>query len=231
MKRKVVSLLFAAAMTGSLLAGCGTSGSSSDGDNDVAIEFITEVEEPEEVAGYFEENNIVVEGAGVTKKGQVKEFTYLSSIKTTDKEGKVLDMEYIGGIGIYEEVNGDTKTITAQIEPEWEIKEWTEEIGDHYTFHIYGFVDRYTGICYVDDKNLTPKTTISVDDKEYELSFNFNQENKIITVTCPSNYDGAAFFVCGAYEDMEKEFAEKVDKFISISEIDCGKYDMKFFAN
>ena len=44
------------------------------------------------------------------------------------------------------------------------------------------------------------------------------------------NSDGAAFFICGSNEELAKEIDKKMDKFVSISEINHGDYDMKFFA-
>lgn len=222
MKRKIVSLLLVTMMAGSLLVGCNSG--SSEGGHYITTE---EAEQPENVAGYFEENNLIVEGAGVSQQNEIREFTFLSSMFL---DGKEIDVECSCGFGISEKIDGDTKTIIANftgITPNY-----SEEDEYEYTSaYVYGFVDRYTGICYIDDKKLTPKTTVKIGEKEYELSFNFNPENGTMTVICPSDYDGAAFFICGSNEELLKENEKNLDKFVSISEIKYGKYDMKFFAN
>lgn len=224
MKRKVVSLLLVAVIAGSLLVGC-DSGSSND--ENVYYNITEEAEQPKSVEGYFEENNLVVEGAGVSEPNEAREFTFLSSMVL---DGKEIDVEYSCDFGIIEKVDGDTKTITAYFVGM--TPNYSEEGGyEYYPAYVYGFVDRYTGICYIDDKQPTPKTTIKVGEKEYELSFNFNSEDETITLTCPSDYDGAAFFICGSNEELGKDIEKNMDKFVSISEIKYGEYDMKFFAN
>lgn len=224
MKRKLVCLLLAAVITTATFTGCG----SSSGDNVDPITYITEVEAPEVIEGYFKENNLTVEGAGIEEEHTMKKFSYLGGIKTV-KDNKELDAEYTGAIAINEKIDGDTKIITATILPYEEVKDAPEN-EEYYAGCIYGFVDRYTGTCYIENKELNPTTTIQVGDKEYELSFKFNPDDGVIEITCPKEYDGAAFFVCGTNETLEKENEKNLDKFVSISDITYGDYDMKFFA-
>ena len=205
MKRKIVSLLLATAMATTAFTGCGKV---------TETDYVTEASEPKSVNGYFEENNLTVEGAGVTDENTLKKFTYLTT--ALNSSGQEVEENYDGAIGIIEKIDGDKKVITAKVE------------GDGAT--ACGFVDRYTGICYIDKKELTPKTSIKVGEKEYEISLDCNPEVGTITVTCPSDYDGAAFFICGANEELLEEIDKKTDKFVSISEINHGDYDMKFFA-
>lgn len=212
-----------------LFTGCGketdssndsNSASASNNLNDSEITYVTEVAEPKNVAGYLEENNIIVEGAGVETENQLKEvkfFTY------GERLGQEMQIEYDSAVGISEKIDGNNKVITAKFE-------LSENI-----MYLYGFVDRYTGVCYIADKEVSANTTIQTEEKEYDIAIEFDKEEGIITVTCPSDYEGAAFLLYGTDDELLEINKENFDKFVSISEIEyrcpeCGSFDNRVFV-
>ena len=137
MKRKILAFLLTAMIVITVFTGCstGSSGSSdlSDLSEDIGegLNIITEAEEPKSVEGYFEENHLVVEGAGVSEENTVKKVTYSGVVIPLNSLGmdkEPVDCELVGVIGIREEINGDVKTITAQINPVWEYDEKLAEV-------------------------------------------------------------------------------------------------------
>ena len=130
MKRKVVSLLLMVTAIGSCFIGCGSSGVGQD------MYLLTEeAERPESIGGYFEENNFVVEGAGVFNENEFREFPFVTSIQSAKKDGKILDsVKHSMPIGIYEKVEGNTKTIIIDWEYPSTLEDNLDGIKEYYTF-------------------------------------------------------------------------------------------------
>lgn len=224
MKRKIINVLFGVMIVGALFTGCGKetdspndTNSSTDSESlmDSLYPFVTEAPEPESVAGYLEKNNIIVEGAGVGNENKLKEMELFTEAEIL---GRLMQIDHFAAIGIGEKIDGNNKVITSEL-----------SIGDS-TKHLYGFVDRYTGICYIADKEVSSNTTIQTEEKEYDITIEFDKEEGIITVTCPSDYDGAAFLLYGTDEELLEINKENFDKFVSISEIEyrCPECETSF---
>lgn len=111
---------------------------------------------------------------------------------------------------------------------------------------MYGFLDQYTGrmiVCEIEDGD-SVDTTIDFNGKSYDVSLRFSIVSKasyfemgsssklfpselLFTVTCPEDYEGAAFFVCGCSSD---DFAVyEADPIGSYDTFDNSGYDFFVF--
>lgn len=50
-----------------------------------------------------------------------------------------------------------------------------------------------------------------------------------LKVTCPVDYDGTAFFICGTDDSLDDSIV--YDKYIPVSDIAHGEYDILYFVN
>ena len=220
MKRKMVTMLFVGIMTGILFTGCGKSSDNTNSMSDSEVMYLSDMPKAESLPGYLEENGIIVTDAGVEAEDQLREFEFFTY---GEMLGQKIQTEYGSAVGISEKTDNGNKVITAKFELE------------EYIMYTYGFVDRYTGICYIADQGVSANTMIQAEGKEYEVTINFNKEESTITVTCPADYNGAAFLLYGTDEELLEENKENFDKFVSISDIkyvcsECGEFDRGVFA-
>lgn len=159
-------------------------------------------------------------------------FSFKSTAPKYSEDGKEYPVELTGNILIREKTEDGIKTVTALIT----VNNYQFENGDIGLYLNWGFVDTYSGMAYSYWENPEATITINHNDKDYMVTAqfeevwgypNFEPNYTTITVTCPEDYDGAAFFVCGIDTSLEGTY----DQFIHYTDIAHGKYDLLFFNN
>lgn len=157
-------------------------------------------------------------------------FSFKSTAPNYSEGDKEYPVELTGNITIREEIENGIKTVTAVIT----VNNHQFDNGDIGLYLNWGFLDTYSETAYSYWENPDVTHTVNYNDKDYMFSVHFEEfwgyptfepNYNIITVTCPEDYDGAAFFVCG----IDTSLTNTYDKFVHYSEIAHGKYDFLIF--
>lgn len=224
MKKRIVCLLLLCSLASLTAcgknAGDGAPGAAQDPEPTAALEVPGEPEQT-----WFERS-----GLSFTPAGEFRFRTYF-----TDREQP---MENRSTISIRSTDNGDgTKTIQAILGLDPPKIEGTVGGG----WLNCGFVDQYTGTAVlplstapktfsVDWKGRSYSLTLQKAGAQYPLIENnevLSKGYKTYSLTCPSDYDGAAFFVCGSSGDIERHLVFNRTKPLEM--VDHGDYDLRIF--
>lgn len=241
MKKQFLIILIGAMLTCSALAGCG---SDSNTEIDEVVETEQEVVEEDTEEAVSEEQTETAEevsGTWFENSGlvfsDVPEFSFLSSnymhIPLDEMEAE--DVEINATIVVTSSEMGDgTKKIIATMA----FTPWTGEDGLWGVLANDGFIDQYTGTSIVTScaDGGTYSTEIEYQDQIYPISVTAeyishggysSPDVRTVTVTCPMEYDGAAFFVFGSDEEIENTI--EIGVFDSFENIEHGNYDILLF--
>lgn len=217
MRRKGLYVLALIAMLGAA-TGCGTDAEDTQGkvQDGQVTEAVQPTEEPSATAtpvptatpaptatpvpaNYMEKNGIRVLGAGCH---EYKGFIWT---EVDERDRPILETAICEGIfEVEEEDNGDgTKTITAKV---YSVP-YVYEDGTWCYATFSGFVDLKTGKSFIPyDLDYAHTTYLRQEDKNYEITVKLEQEpasvtnpykTETYTVTCPSEYEDAGFYLTG----------------------------------
>ena len=190
--------------------------------------------EPSTATPWFETS-----GLRFSRQGELTVHTNLSS-QFDDADNVPLDCSLTVS---KEDIPGEgKKTITAEIKILPHLETYEDGTYTWAWVAMYGFLDQYTGsmiVCEIEDGDVVG-STIEYGGKSYNVSLKFNiltsgsyydlgYSSKLfpallhIHLTCPEDYDGAAFFICGcSREDFEVYTADPIGHYDSF---DNSGYD------
>lgn len=225
MKRIVVCFILLCSLAS--LTACG--GNAEDGTSGVAqeTEAVATLEVPKEPEQTWFERS----GLSFTPTGKFAFLTHFTDVEQP--------MEDNSDISIRSKDNGDgTKTIQAIVD----LLEPPRIDGELQVGWINcGFVDQFTGTAVV-SVSMAPKTfTVDWKGRTYPLTLQktgaqyplieddqlVSKGYKVYSLTCPSDYDGAAFFVCGSSADIERHLVYNRTKPLEM--VDHDDYDLLIF--
>lgn len=157
----------------------------------------------------------------------VGSFTFSSMVRS-----EIVDLK--GNLTIDEVTSGDQKIITAS----FEIPAHKFDNGDWGWSLNIGYIDKYTGTALMSGGSGDEiATTITIDNVAYDIIFKeeYIEGNDVeptyfnLKVTCPTDYDGTAFFICGTDDSLDADIV--YDVYIPASKIAYGNYDILYFCN
>lgn len=239
MKRKFLTLILGTLLTCSLLSGCGNNSDTETTENTEVVEDDTNQADMEETEP-VEQTEVVEEdtktwfessGLSFTPAGS---FSFLTSNYLASDGDVDTDVTLNANVSIETRDNGDnTKTIIATLA----ITPWADDSRGAWGWSAnYGFVDQYTGISIVCSNTESQSYLIEYKNQEYEISVSTeNVEDgsatsdviRTVNLTCPSEYDGTAFFLCGSNTEIDNNII--VDVYDSYENIEHGDYDILLF--
>lgn len=209
-----------------LLTACGGKSDTADKSAPAEPESVPEAASPSEPERTWFERS----GLSFTPVG---EFAFSTSFDETQDPEKA-----VGTYALDATDNGDgTKTLRATIEIHAQRVDGNFRAG----WFNYGFVDQFTGTSVL-CKTTAPKTfAIDWHGRTYPLTLQMTDARNVwieddevkaetyreLSVTCPIDYDGAAFFVCGSSREVEEYLVYNSTKPFEL--LGHGDYDVLIF--
>lgn len=227
-RKNFLVMIFVGVLACSILTGCGNNSDTKAVENGVSKEKVTSTE-PVKETEFIKETETIEQTEPIEEKSVTwfeksgLSFTPTGDFTCLTSNGYGEDVTAEGNILIDVIDNGDgTKTIKATLEMQLGV------------YVNYGFVDQYTGNSIVSSSTTEAQVhSIEYEKQKYDISVvkdSIGSTESVfirnVNLTCPTEYNGAAFFVCGSNADVDNSIAVTYN---SYEDIEHGNYDILLF--